>query len=85
MKTGSGFEFEIAETTLNNMELVDALAEADEGNHLAISRVCTLLLGKEQKKKLYDHVRLEDGSVPIDAVTNILVEIISSSNTAKNS
>lgn len=85
MKTSAGFEYEIPDTALNNMELVDALAEADEGNHLAISRVCTLLLGKEQKKKLYDHVRLEDGSVPIEAVTNTLVEIITSSAPAKNS
>lgn len=74
-KTQSGFEFEIAEATLNNMELVDAIAEAED-NPLALSRVVQLLLGKDGKKKLYDHLRTEEGNVPVDAVSEEITSIM---------
>ena len=51
-KTKSGFETELEESSLDNMELVDTLDEMNEGNPLAISRLVPLLLGKEGKKKL---------------------------------
>lgn len=65
--TESGYKFNIDEKTLNNMELVEAIAELDE-NQLALPRVLDLLIGKEGKKTLYDHVRNEDGIVPVDKV-----------------
>lgn len=73
-KTQSGFEFEIAEDTLNNMELVDAIAEVDD-NPLAISNVVRLLLGKEDRKRLYDHIRTEHGNVPVEAMSTELTQI----------
>jgi len=85
MKTKSGFEYEIDPEVFDNMELVDALDEADGGNHLALSRVCLLILGSDKKKELYDHVRTESGKVPIEAVTNEIVEIISGFKEGKNS
>lgn len=72
MKSGkllNGFEYQIDEKTFDDMRFLDALAEADEGDPLATSRVCTMLLGKEQKQKLYDMIKSEDGRVPIaDAI-----------------
>lgn len=84
--TGSGFNYEIADERINNMELVDALAEfdavEDDGEMtLIMSRVCTLLLGSKQKAKLYDHLRASAGNVPIDKVINEVKEIISSGQT----
>ena len=73
-KIESGFEFEIDEKVLDNMELVDAIAEADT-NPLAVSRVIRLLLGDQQRQKLYGHLRTADGNVPIQAVSGALVEI----------
>lgn len=64
--TESGFKFNIDEKLLNNMELVEAIAELDT-NQLALPRVLDLLIGKEQKKALYDHVRQGD-IVPVDKV-----------------
>lgn len=72
-KTTSGFEFAVDEKVLDNMELVDAISEVDE-NPTALSKVVKLLLGAH-KKELYDHVRTEDGRVPIEAVTDIIMEI----------
>ena len=45
-KTKSGFAYQLDDNTMNNMELVDAMAELDDGGHpFALSRVCLLLLG----------------------------------------
>ena len=52
--TASGFAWQLDDAVLNNMELVDALAEMQEENPLQISAVCRLVLGKAQRKALYD-------------------------------
>lgn len=85
-RTTSGFEFEVDENAVNNMELVDALAEASSDDDLiAVSRVCKLLLDKKTKKALYDHVRTEDGRVPVDQVSKEVMEIFASfGNAGKN-
>jgi len=75
IELSNGFKFDFDETVLDNMELVDALAEC-ENNELAIIPVCNLLLGKDTKKKLYDHLRDENGRVPIQAVMDSLMEIL---------
>lgn len=75
----SGFAFEIKKQNLDNMELVDAIAEADT-NPIAVAKVVKLLLGDQQKKALYDHLRTENGNVPIAAVSNAVAEIFRNSN-----
>lgn len=77
IKTSSGFEIEINEQVLDNMELVDALSELEE-NEFAISKVTFLVLGKEGKKRLYDHLRREDGTVPVQKVADEIGEIFTS-------
>lgn len=74
-ETASGFVYQIDENVLDNMELVDALAEAQNDNPITISRACELLLGKETRAKLYDHLRTPDGRVPIAGVSNTIIEI----------
>ena len=63
-KTSTGFEFDIEDERLDDMELVDIMAEIDE-NPLLMPKLCKMLLGEKQKKRLYDHLRSEDGRVPI--------------------
>ena len=74
--TKSGFEYEVDESAADNMELIDALAEAAGDDMLAISRVCKMLLGKDMRKKLYDHVRAADGRVPIKNAVDEIMEIM---------
>lgn len=74
-KTSSGFAYELPENAIDNMELVDALAETTENNPVAVSRVCRLFLGDSLRKRLYDHLRTEDGRVPIEALSNELGEL----------
>ena len=85
-KTESGFSYKIDEACFNDMELLELLAETDNGNYLAISKVLEVLLGTDQKKKLYDHVRNDKGRVQIDLVTAEVKEILMSAGSkAKNS
>jgi hypothetical protein len=75
-KLSNGFEYQIDEVIFDDMRFLDALAEADEGDPLAASRVCNMLLGKEQKKSLYKMLANEDGRVPIEAALNCVREIM---------
>ena len=84
-KTESGFSIELEESTLDNMEVLDALSDLDEGNPLAMSRLVVKLLGKDGKKRLYDHLRTEDGRVPASAVESAIMELFQSINVGKNS
>ena len=72
--TKSGFEFEIDSNVLDNMELVDALAEASE-DATQISKAIRMILGDEQRKKLYEHVRNEDGVVSVTAISDELLDM----------
>lgn len=83
-KTSTGFIYSINENVLNNFELLELFAEVDE-NPLLLPKVLTMILGKDGKKALYDHVRLEDGTVPADKISNELLEIINGSKEVKNS
>ena len=40
-KTKSGFAYSISDENVNNMELLDALAEAEDGNPLRSAKCCT--------------------------------------------
>lgn len=86
IKLENGLELEVNEANLNNMELVDALAEMEEDDALAISKVVKLLLGDANRKKLYNHLRDENGSVPIEKVVNSVEEVLNKlGDNAKNS
>lgn len=74
-KLKNGFSFDVDENALDNMELIDAMAEAQEENPAMFSKAVLLLLGKDQRKMLYDHIRDDNGRVSVEAVTNSFVEI----------
>ena len=81
--TTAGFEWEIPANRLDNMELVDALADVENGNVFAVSNVVTLLLGAKQKKRLYDFLREED-IVSAQKVSETIAEILQTANETKN-
>lgn len=80
--TKSGFEFELEENVINNMELVDALADCADDNPFAVSKAVKLLLGNDLRQKLYDHLRTEDGRVPMEDVSAAVSEIFAAFGTA---
>lgn len=76
-KTPSGFEYEIDDNTLNNYELMEKINELDE-NPLVLTKVVTMILGKEQTERLKDHIRLENGIVPVEKMSDEIMQIFNS-------
>ena len=84
IRLDNGLNLEVQDNALDNMELLDDLVELDEGNGYAISRVVGRILDKEQKQKLYDHLRV-DGVVQISKVVDCMKEIFDKlGNAGKN-
>lgn len=81
--TESGFKFEIDPEAVNDMEFVELLAEVDS-DITKMPKVIEIALGREQKKRLYDHIRTEAGKVPIDRAMAEFEEILTLAN-EKNS
>lgn len=77
MRTTTGFEFKVDKNALDNMELLDAFSAImeDENDITGLTKCITLLLGKAQKRRLYDHVRTEDGRVPVEAISREIADI----------
>lgn len=73
MKLSCGVEIEVDMSVMNDMELVDALAE-DENNPIALSKICKFLFG-EKRKEIYDAVRDENGRVPIEKIGETVMEV----------
>lgn len=82
-KLKNGFEFHLEEAALDNMELLDAIAETEE-NPTSVGKVAELLLGKDQKKALYNFLRTAAGNVPVHDFTDAVVEILNGSKQGKN-
>ena len=83
--TKSGFHFRVDENAMNDMELVDILADDSMDDSFRMSHVLRKLLPGEQRKALYDHVRV-DGRVPVDAVVSAVEDIFAAMGQAgKNS
>ena len=73
--TASGFKYEIDEKTFDDMEMLDMILSVEE-NPLVLGKLIEKTLGKDGKKRLYDHLREADGRVPIEKVNDALVEIM---------
>lgn len=83
-KLKNGFEYEIEDHTLNDMELLDLIHEVDEDRSM-LPELIRKLLGKDQKKAFYDSLRTENGNVPVDETVLALREIFEQSSETKNS
>ena len=82
--TRSGFAFEVPENIADDMELFEALYDLDGGDERAIVIVCRIILGS-QKKALYDHLRTQDGRVPVTRVVEEVADILASVKNGKKS
>lgn len=85
IRLDSGITLNVKDNVMDNMELLDDLVELDDGNGYAISRVVGRILEKDEKKKLYDHLRV-DGVAPVSKVVEAMKEIFDKlGDNAKNS
>lgn len=84
VKTSSGFECEIDEKNLDDMRLLDLVAEVSNGNTTKLTEIMDKVLG-DQKEKLYKYIEDEHGRVPVEKASNEITEIFQKINTGKNS
>ena len=82
IKTKTGFECEINEIVFDDIEFFDILREFDSGNPQNFGLAVRKVFGNDVSK-LYDHVRTEDGRVPIEAIASEMMDICESLDEGK--
>lgn len=73
--TSSGFKCSINEEVLDDMRLLEMIAELEE-NAMVLPRFLAMFLGEKQKEALYKHVEAKDGRVPMEPLQAEVSEII---------
>lgn len=78
-KTSTGFSYKIQDDVLDDMELLDALIDMDNGDMSSYRYAIKALLGEEQRKALYEHVRdKKTGRVSAKKVFEAFAEVLNS-------
>lgn len=75
--TKSGFRFSIDSEVFKDMEMLELIGEVDD-NPILMPKLLEKMFGKKQKDNLYDFVRDDKGSVPIEKISEIVKEIFES-------
>lgn len=87
-KTATGFVFKIEDEARDDMEMLENLTAISKGDISVLPETLEMFLGKEQKKKLYDHCRGKSGRVSskkvMDEIKNIFDEIGKADEELKN-
>lgn len=81
--TSSGFECDIDEAALDDMELLDDLVALDSGDVSKFSSAIRKILEPADKDRLYEHLRNDSGRVPVSAFGVELGDIIKGLNSKK--
>lgn len=81
--TESGFTFKIDPEDINDMEFLERLGIAFGEDVTKVPGIMTEILGADQRKRLYDHLRNEKGKVPIDVAMAEFDEILTIANESK--
>ena len=84
VKTASGFECDVNDNVMDDIEVLDYLSAIDSGEVMKYPKLLSKLFAPEVKSALYDHVRTEDGRVPYDAFAAEITEIFNSLKGGKN-
>lgn len=75
VETSSGFAWDIDDVVLDDAEILDFLADIEEGNMVSFVPLLRKVLTPQGKKALYDHLRTEDGRVPYAELDRETTEI----------
>lgn len=74
--TRTGFSFSVDSACLEDAEFLELFADVQSGKDgLKAFELIRKSLGDDQKAKLYDHVRTEDGRVPVAKLTDEIADI----------
>lgn len=75
--TKSGFKFSVDSEVFKDMEMLELIGEVDD-NPILMPKLLEKMFGKKQKDNLYNFVRDDKGSVPIEKVSEIVKDIFES-------
>lgn len=81
-KTKTGFEYNIDKKMLNDYELLEEIDNIGK-SPLIIIKLLKRLLKEEQLEKLKEHIRNEEGIVPLDKMEKELIDIFDGINEIK--
>ena len=73
--TKSGFSYEISDERLENYELFELMAEVDD-NPILMPKVVKLMFGEEGTNRLKEHLRNENGFVPMQKFNEEVEQIL---------
>lgn len=73
--TSSGFACEVNEAALDDMELLELIEALEERESVSAYRKIIDKILPGERQRLYEHVRTEDGRVPISAVSAEIADI----------
>jgi hypothetical protein len=78
VKLSCGFEGEINEEAVNDIEFLEAVTMmAEDDNPMGLIKICNLLMSPEDKKRLYELCKDENGIKRTDRVGEQVSELIS--------
>lgn len=80
----NGFEITLDITTVENMRFLKLMANVDD-DPLNFPRLIGMLLGDEQEDKLYSHLEANGVAPNVEALGEILTEILEGIGELKNS
>lgn len=83
--TSSGFEYEINESDLDDMRILDMVVDIANGDLTLLSPLTRKVLGDEQRERLYKHLEEKEGRASIRRVSDEITEIFSKGNAEKKS
>ena len=84
IKTSTGFEADIDESVIDDFELLCIVCEMDK-NPIALKSVLDKLLPAEERARLMEYDRNEDGRVPTSVITREIIDLFNGLNKAKKS
>ena len=84
--TLSGFEYTVSAEAMDDMELLEALSDIDNGGkYWQFSKALMIMFGKDQKEAYYSFLREKHGRVPMSVVFEDIEEILTGNGEVKNS
>lgn len=70
-----GIWVNIEKEVFDDMQIVDLLAELEDGNGLVISKLSKLIFKPEDKKAIYNALKDEHGRIPVNKFAETFTEI----------
>lgn len=76
IKLSSGFEAEVDETAIDDFLFLEAIDKIQDGDVTAFAKITKMLLHPEDKARLMDMLKDENGRVPVAKAIEQITELL---------